>query len=295
MAGAGKKWAIGCGTGCGFVLLLLVGFGTCSYVGVRKVVTQAEGIEASFEELDEHFGHSRDFTPELDGTIPAERMEVFLAAREAMAPAGEQSALLMARLEDKSMTPGPKMVLAKIQAGVRFIPAMLAFVEERNRTLVEYGMGLGEYQYIYASAFFAYLGEDPADGPSFRMAGDEDDEDAGPVRWGVHTGDSDSGDVREDRDKEVRRYLNRSLGEIARNQLEALDLALAAGGNDDLRPWRDELALEVDAMDREPRRVLWDEGLPDQLRDSLEPYRDRLAASYGELMNAVELGLVNHQ
>ena len=101
--------------------------------------------------------------------------------------------------------------------------------------------------------------------------------------------------MRGDRDREVRRYLNKSLGIIARNQLEELDRLLAGADDAELQQWRTELAAEVEAMEKEPRRILWEEGLPPQLRESIEPFKDRLDASYGELMNVVELGLVNHQ
>jgi hypothetical protein len=296
MAGTGKKWAIGCGIGCGFMLLLLGGVGTCGYIGVRRIVDKAEGIEESFDALDAELGHPRDYSPDPTGEIPAERMEVFLAVRQEMAPANGEAEQLMAQLDDGAGMPGPAMVLGKIRAGMQFIPAMLAFVDERNRVLLKHEMGLGEYQYIYTLAFFGQLDKNPADGPGFRVSdqGDEDHQ-TGPVRWGVTSGDGDSDDVRGDRDREVRRYLNKSMGLIASNQLNAVDRLLADRDDEALRQWREELAAEVSAMDREPRRILWEEGLPEQLRDSLEPYRDRLEESYAELMNVVELGLVNHQ
>jgi len=296
MASAGKKWAIGCGIGCGFILLLVGGVGTCGYFGVRKIVDQADGIEESFDELDARFGHARDYVPDVDGRIPPERIEVYLAVREAMVPSSRRTADLMAQLSDDSNIPGPRKVLAKIRAGVSFIPAMMVFIEERNTTLLDKGMGLGEYHYIYALAFFSQLEKDPADGPSFRVSGSDDEEDQeGPIRWGVHTGDGASGDVREDREKEIRRYLNKSLGLIAHNQLDALDQRLAGLEDQSLKLWREALAAEVAAMDREPRRILWEEGLPPVLLDSLEPFRDRLETSYVEILNVVELGLVTHQ
>ena len=42
MGGAAKKLGIGCGIGCGVVLLVLGGIGTCGYMGVRKIVDRAE-------------------------------------------------------------------------------------------------------------------------------------------------------------------------------------------------------------------------------------------------------------
>ena len=295
MASTGKKWAVGCGIGCGFFLLIIGVVGTCGYLGVRQIVDRADGIDASFEQLDAEFGHPKDYTPDPEGRIAPGRMETFLSAREVLAPSYNESAALMDQLSDKSGAAGPAKVIGKIQAGIRFIPAMLAFIEERNQVLLQQGMGLGEYQYIYASAFFMQLHKDPADGPDFQISGpDDEDEQSGPVRWGVHTSDDDEQGVRERREIEVRRYLNKSLGLIVRNQLEALDARLVGVDDPAQLQWRAELAAEVEAMEREPRRILWEEGLPPQLRESIEPYRDRLNDSYNELMNAVEMGLVNH-
>ena len=220
-------------------------------------------------------------------------MEAFLAVREDLLPARQESELLIAQLEDGENL-GPAKIFGKIKAGMSFIPSMLAFIGERNEVLLQREMGLGEYQYIYALTFFGYLDKDPADGPSFKITGDDDDHEAGPVRWNVHRENEDREDVREERDREIRRYLNKSLGAIANNQLQALDRLLADSDDPDLRAWRDQLAAEVEAMDSEPRRILWEEGLPSVLQDSFEPYRDRLESSYGTLLNAVEMGLVNH-
>jgi len=45
MAGAGKKWLIGCGIGCGFFVLIMGGIGTVGYFGVKKFADRAERIE----------------------------------------------------------------------------------------------------------------------------------------------------------------------------------------------------------------------------------------------------------
>ena len=86
MAGAGKKWFIGCGIGCGLMVLILGGVGTCSYFGVKKIQEQVEGMEENADAVRARFGDPADFVPELDGAIPADRMEAFLAVRDGMAP-----------------------------------------------------------------------------------------------------------------------------------------------------------------------------------------------------------------
>ena len=86
MAGTGKKWAIGCGIGCGFLLLILglvVGGGI--FAG-KRIAQRAETMEASFDRVGAEFGSPEDYTPPLDGRIPSDRMEAFFAARDAMEP-----------------------------------------------------------------------------------------------------------------------------------------------------------------------------------------------------------------
>ncbi len=58
--------------------------------------------------------------------------------------------------------------------------------------------------------------------------------------------------------------------------------------------WRAELAAEAAAMDRESLRMLWEEGLPAQIRGSLEPYRVRLDETYDDMTSILEMGLVEH-
>ena len=74
-------------------------------------------------------------------------------------------------------------------------------------------------------------------------------------------------------------------------QLTALD----AGGAEPvhLAAWRAALAAEVTAMDNERRRFAWEQGLPEATRASLEPFRDRLEASYDRMTGVLETAAVN--
>ncbi len=126
---------------------------------------------------------------------------------------------------------------------------LLDFVDARNQALVDHGMGVGEYLYIYSTAYYSWLGKDPADGPDFAVsdAGDGDDH-AGPgesrrFRWTADAGDKDPAEVRRRREAEVRRYLNRIETPMLANQLEAaraagLDAAWLATLDRSTRPWR---------------------------------------------------------
>jgi len=286
MAGAGKKWLLGCGIGCGLIVLIFAGIGTVGFFGVKKFADRAEKIEETFDRMEAEYGRPRDFVPDIDGRIPPERMEVFLAVRDEMRGVQQEVSGLFLTLDGE----GDAGVIDKIKAGMKFIPSLFIFIEERNNIMLNQGMGVGEYQYIYSLAYYGFLGKDPSDGPGFTVVSDDEHEGDG-WRWNVDTEDEE--DVVEKREVEVRRFVNRVQSQVVQNQLEALE---SAGYVEDLdfETWRAELAAEAAAMDRESLRLLWEEGLPDQIRESLEPFRIRLDETYDEMTSILEMGLVEH-
>ena len=219
MAGAGKKWFIGCGIGCGLVVLVMVGVGTVGYFGVKRFADRAGRIEATFETMDAEYGHPSEFVPGIDGRIPAGRMEVFLAVRDDMQEVQQEVSGLFRTLDGTDEAG----VIAKAKAGMKFIPSLLIFIEERNRIMLDNGMGVGEYQYIYSLAYYGLLGKDPSDGPAFTVTSDDDDNEESSWHWNINTGKSDEEDIRDKREREVRRFVNRVQGRVAANQLAALD------------------------------------------------------------------------
>jgi len=99
----------------------------------------------------------------------------------------------------------------------------------------------------------------------------------------------DDEDTRDNRNEHIRRYLHGIQREIVGNQHTAAEMAGLDPG------WITVLREETGAMDARPLRLLWQDDLPSRIADSLEPYRDRFEASYSEIMNAVEMGLVTHK
>ena len=294
MAGTGKKWLIGCGLGCGFFVALGLGLGAAGWYGVRHVAKRAESIEAAGDSLAVRFGPPEAYAPPADGSLARDRLEVFLEARRLMEPVRERTSRTLAVLDGSSGSGVP----ARIAAGVNFVPQMLTFVAERDRTLLAGGMGPGEYQYIYTVAYFGLLGKDPGDGPGFQVGGNGDEGDGhgwSGRGWTVSTSSESGGGagdesereaVRRQREAAVREASNRIQRENLRLQLAALD---AAGGTP--AAWRAALAAELDALDNERRRYAWEQGLPEATRASLDPFRDRLEASYDAMTGALELNL----
>ncbi len=285
MAGTGKQWAIGCGVGCGLMLIILGGLGTMSYFTVKELKERADGLDTTFEELQTRFGDATDFVPRPDGVITAGRMETFLIIRDDMAPFREEMSDMLHTLD------GSGNWIAKAQAGLKLVPALLGFIGERNEILVSRDMGVGEYQYIYALSYFVLLAKDPADGPSFVLAGDDEAEDGNVhVNWGDH---NDEAGIRESRAKRVRAFVNDVQVVVLDNQLAAYRASLP--GNTDLAgdSWGAALSAELAAMRLETLRFPWEEGLPEQIRSSLAPYRDRLDATYDPMTSIIEMGLTD--
>ena len=284
MAGNGKKWLTGCGIGCGLMILAAGGVGTCGYFGVKRITERAERMDDGFSTLRESYGEPGAFVPAADGTIPADRLEVFVSVREDMQVTRDGLADVLTELD--SDVSGPGGVIAKIRGGISLIPRLFDFVDDRNSVLIDRGMGLGEYLHIYTVAYYAWLQKEPADGPSFQISGDDDADDDN-FQWSMSQNDAD--DVLDRRDERIRRYLHDIQREIVGNQLTAAE---TAGLDAD---WITALREEAGALDARPLRLLWQDGLPDQTRASLEPFRDRLEASYSEVMNVVEVGLASQE
>ncbi len=280
MASSTQKWLIGCGVGCGFIILVTALVGGGIFFAVKDVIKDGEAIEGSFEALEADFGSPQDFVPAFNGAIPADRMEAFLAARDAAVESREKISTVLITLDDD----GNKFSMDKIKAGLSLVPSILTFIGERNQHLLNEGMGLGEYGYIYSLAYFNYLDKDLTDGPSFSMTGD--DNDGGVVQWSVGES-SGGGDVDDSREKEIRKYMHRLQMALLDNQIDALS---GTPGSDEA--WRAILLAEKEAMESHSRRLLWEEGLPDSIAESLAPFADRLEASYVPVLNALEAGLV---
>ncbi len=277
-----KKWLIGCGIGCGVVIIIVVILIASGYFFIKNIVDEFKDTEATTEILSERFGRIPDFCPDPEGTIRTERIEAFLSARDAFAPARERVSRSMEALSRKKDMDDievgkPKSVFTMVRLGFGIIPQTAEFIKTRNEALLEAGMGLGEYYYIYAVAFYSWLGKNPEDGPGFQIVGPDEDEDF--VTW-------EREDSKELQRERMRRRLNRVLLPMLHNQLEKLKTEGETGSR---AGWRQILEREIDALEEDRERILWQEGLPEVIEASLQPYRDQLEASYNPLTNPLEM------
>ena len=125
----------------------------------------------------------------------------------------------------------------------------------RNRGLVEAGMGLGEYTYIYVVAYHDELISPESESNLFSAS-------------------ATNSRVRAD----LRGMIERQLATARAERREDEELVTA-------------LAAEWDALEADDRRIPWQDGLPAQIADSFSDHRQRLDATYSAA--AAEFELLN--
>ena len=68
-------------------------------------------------------------------------------------------------LDSKPLGERLKSVFQVMGSGVGMAQDIGHLFEARNQALLDKGMGIGEYTYIYILAYYSWLGHSPDDGP----------------------------------------------------------------------------------------------------------------------------------
>jgi len=274
----GNKWLVGCGTGCGVVILLAVGLVVFGWSYIRDFRTDIQASQQSQARLDARLGGMDAYTPPLDGRVPPDRLEVFLAVRAQLQP---RYATMTEHLSGfPRADEGPIRMGAMEQLNVAtgvggFFRDLGSYLQWRNETLLEHEMGLGEYFYIHTLVYHGWLRHDPIDGPESLYGLEHQD----GVNIQFFDDDSNFG-----RSGSWRRYhatVRRMLG----RQLAAAETDPEGVPQE----WIDALAAELAALESDPGRRPWDDGLPAQITEPLEPYREKLDATYCPVTNVFDI------
>jgi hypothetical protein len=176
VAGSARNWLLGCGIGCGVVIVLGMLLAGGGYLFVRSTLQGIEEVRRSYDELVEAHGEIEDWTPPRDGAVPAARMEIFLGVRDSLS--GDMNRL-DARLAEFPANVvlerggSLKKVIAVFRGLRRLVPSIADYLDRRNRLLLAEGMGAGEYTYIYCLNYYSFLGHSPDDGPVIGGRGGE--------------------------------------------------------------------------------------------------------------------------
>lgn len=289
MANKMPMWLKVCGIGCGAAILIFVGLSTGFVFIDREPLQVFEQAHLTLETVREEYGDIREFRPDPSGAIPPESMAAFLAAREFVAADRmdtEGDLIDLSKDTGRCNVDSISSVFTIFWTGTGLLPQLADFLQRRNEALLEAEIGLGEYYYIYSLAYYAWLEKSPADGPPFKLVGDHGDVlDEGCL-------DRDEPEVRDYRTRLARTSLNRVLLPVLRNQLSDLTGDVVDAG---LRAWSETLSAEIAALEADPYRLPWQDGLPEVIESSLRPYRDRLEDSYGPMCNALEVGVLRSE
>ncbi len=215
-------------------------------------------------ELDDAYGDQCSYTPPADGVVNSDRIETFLRVRRSLGDSCDlvdRRAAAMRELEELDHDPNiPRTEILKLAGRATtgafgLGPALGALFEARNSALLAEGMGLGEYTYIYVTAYHERL-----------------------IDFGPRTGILDG--------SPVNRRIHGCLEGMLIRQLE---VALGSAADPAMTSaLENELAL----LAADPSRMPWQDGVPTVIQNAFAPYRAELDGTF--CAGATELELLRN-
>lgn len=155
------------GKGCLLIALALSFVTLSGFYFLTAGVREAKRLEQT---LIDRFDWADKYTPSIDGSIAAQRVEAFIRVREAVQTiCADYQAILVSisdldkleAEEDNSATETASTGMQGFKSAFRAGPKMLEFSETRNQALLDENMGLGEYMYIYLASYGKQLANEP--------------------------------------------------------------------------------------------------------------------------------------
>ena len=251
--------------GCWIVALIVVVLVATIAVVIGHFVGKAKKTEQALNDL---YGEAVAYVPAMDGSIAPERVEAFIRVRQRVfehcSEFQEQWHKVfypenLEQGEDTTKSTAVREGPGGLKQVLKLGPALLRFVDTRNRALLKEEMGLGEYQYIY---FMAYI-EQLRRVDDTKFAGFDDAYPGSRAR------------------SEMAQILENQLDELMSAKNRTADTSLASGLRSEIA------ALSAPSSDGHP--LPWEDGLPPAIAASLEPYAEALAQYYCEGIAKIEL------
>jgi len=262
-------WVKGCLTGCALLLLLAVILMTFVCQQVKSMFEGVTQAEQSFEQLAREYGDYDTFSPGATVSVTADQMERFLRIRESMEDdrvrMEEELGNFHLDIDDEDI--GPRKVWAVLTAVGGLMNLAGEYLAVRNEKLLLEQMSLGEYLWIYSLTYYSWLGHEVVAGPELTVGGEN---------WELF---QDSESPLSPRQQQ-RRY-RRVISALFQNQINAVPDTDPEG--------LARLKQEFGRFENDLRSVIWESGLPDADAAVLEPYRDRLEATWHPPTNMMEL------
>jgi hypothetical protein len=248
-----KHTAIGCG------VLIVIAIALPFLLGVMMMGPFKRAVDTRLA-IEEQFGAQEAYVPPASGVPSADRIEVFLGIRRALAEPcadltrAEEQLRKMETFDDQDEVDRMEVVkeafsLTKHMMGVG--PVLGHLYETRNRSLLDAGMGLGEFSYIFAVAYKDRL-----------LERSESEQLFGP--------------------SPTNRRVRKAFLAMLESQLDALR---SGGEQADIEA----LEAEIAAMQTDDKRIPWQDGVPPAITEALAPYRTELDELYCPAMAPLEL------
>jgi len=255
-----KSWGCLKQTAIGCAVLLVIAIAIPFVLGVMMMGPFKRAVDDR-RVIEEQFGPQEAYVPPASGVPSADRIEVFLDIRRALAApcadltAAEKQMQKMETFDDQDEVDRMEVMkeafsLTKSMMGVG--PVIGHIYEIRNQNLLDAGMGLGEFTYIFAVAYSDRL-----------LVEREGEQLFGPTV--------------------TNRRVRNALLSMLENQLAVLQ---SAGGEEsDIAA----LEAEIAAMEEDQKRIPWQDGIPAAITEALAPYRAELDELYCPAMAPLEL------
>ena len=156
------------GIGCGIIVLLAV------VAAVATVSLTYRGYQRALDvrlEVDRRYGAPDTYRLPAGGAMGPDRMRRFVAIRESLLPqcavvTETTGAFKRVDAAARESRPDVGALFGRVWQAARRMPSLGrtfgSYVTARNQALLQHGMGLGEYTWIYVTGYFGLLGQAPA-------------------------------------------------------------------------------------------------------------------------------------
>ena len=253
-SGCLKQTAIGCG------VLIVIAVALLLVMMVRMMSPFNSAVDARLT-IEEKFGPQESYVPPASGAPSADRVEVFLEVRRTLSEpcadlsSAERQVQALESFDDQDEVKRLavlKQAFSTTKSMMGVGPVIGRLYEIRNQSLLDAGMGLGEFTYIFAVAYRDQLLHPP-----------ESDQLFGPTP--------------------TNRRVRKALLSMLESQLAVL--RSEGGGESEIVV----LETEISAMQADDSRIPWQDGIPPAITEALAPYRTELDELYCPAMAPLEL------
>jgi len=283
MSNKSSKLIVGCGITFGvFIAIIVIGVFVL-YNLVKDTAVEAEKIQMYDEAMEARFGKITEFTPSPNEIIISERLVLFLDIRDSLSNSNsdlvETFKTISSKIDKDEETTFWESI-GLISTGLNILPEMLDYYEYRNRLLLRYEMGLGEYSYFYVLSYYSFLQNSLEDGPLFEFIGSIDG-----------GGDLSFKDDHEDKDDYIKRIKTERVERISHN-INFLFTSLLTNQLSVMDSMSENYKIinnELDLLKEDSNRIPWSDGLPKEIENYFAVFNKKLEETYQPLLSTVEL------